>query len=330
MKFINITENSNLAAVDGIVRIIGPNGQDLTVIEGATVPAGSTIVLHSERETSDLVDYQLTLSDLVSDGLDTPNLETENLQTDEISDLPSHKFHDDENHHLVGHEVAHTEVDTSGFTGYFSGVLDYGQLAVTFDDEEVLSNEVTSTFTNIYTVTTATRFTDEDTAITMTEADLLSGVSDSDTALSDFSVTNVTLVGTDATLVDHLDGTFTITPNANYSGTVTLNYDISDGTTTTPSAMDITVTPVNDAPTLIASDNTFDKDTLEASIAVAASASNLLSQAADIDDANGTLQVGKVNGAAVNVGAAVVVTLAYTDADGVAQTQDVNLTVNAD
>ncbi|NVK10430.1 MAG: cadherin-like domain-containing protein, partial [Gammaproteobacteria bacterium] len=90
------------------------------------------------------------------------------------------------------------------------------------------------------------------------------------------------------------------------------------------------ITGTNDAPTLSASDNGFDEDMLENGIAVSANASNLFTFANDIDDVNSTLQISAVNGATLNVGSAVVVTLAYTDADGVAQTQDVNLTVNAD
>ncbi|WP_210467721.1 hypothetical protein, partial [Vibrio crassostreae] len=61
-----------------------------------------------------------------------------------------------------------------------------------------------------------------------------------------------------------------------------------------------------------------------------AATSTLLYGAADIDDVDATLVIGSINGATVNVGAAVVVTLAYTDIDGNVQTQDVNLTVNAD
>ncbi|WP_048664335.1 hypothetical protein, partial [Vibrio crassostreae] len=75
--------------------------------------------------------------------------------------------------------------------------------------------------------------------------------------------------------------------------------------------------------------NTFVEDHLGVGINIDAATSNLLLGATDIDDVDATLVIGAVNGATVNVGAAVVVTLSYTDADGNAQTQDVNLTVNA-
>ncbi|WP_210451505.1 VCBS domain-containing protein, partial [Vibrio crassostreae] len=88
----------------------------------------------------------------------------------------------------------------------------------------------------------------------------------------------------------------------------------------------------NAAPTLIANDNTFTEDELGTGtgINIDAATSTLLYGAADIDDVDATLVIGSINGATVNVGAAVVVTLAYTDIDGNVQTQDVNLTVNAD
>ncbi|NVK11599.1 MAG: cadherin-like domain-containing protein, partial [Gammaproteobacteria bacterium] len=137
MKFISISNTSILAAVDGVVRIIGPNGQDLAVFEGMAVPAGSIVVLHPEHETVEFLEYQLELTDLIAADIETTNLETENLQTDEFSSPSSHKFHDDQNHHLVGHEVAYTDVDTSDSTGYVTVVLDDGEIGITAEEEGV-------------------------------------------------------------------------------------------------------------------------------------------------------------------------------------------------
>ena len=50
----------------------------------------------------------------------------------------------------------------------------------------------------------------------------------------------------------------------------------------------------------------------------------------DIDDVDASLTVASINGESTSVGAPVAVTLSYIDADGVEQTQDVNLTVAAD
>jgi VCBS repeat-containing protein len=59
-----------------------------------------------------------------------------------------------------------------------------------------------------------------------------------------------TIVGV-GTLLINADGSYTFTPVANYSGPVPLvNYTVSDGTLTASSTLAISLTPVNDAPTL--------------------------------------------------------------------------------
>jgi hypothetical protein len=93
----------------------------------------------------------------------------------------------------------------------------------------------------------ATAATDEDGSILLTQADLLANASDIDG--DTLTASNVTLVGSDATLTDNLDGTYTVTPDANFNGNIDLNFDIDDGTTTTASALNLTVNAVNDAPT---------------------------------------------------------------------------------
>ena len=66
----------------------------------------------------------------------------------------------------------------------------------------------------------------EDTAYTVTRAQLLAGWSDAENqtlTIVDPSVTNGTISGPDA------NGNYTITPNANYHGQITVNYSVSDG-----------------------------------------------------------------------------------------------------
>ncbi|NEU06697.1 hypothetical protein GZH53_00070, partial [Flavihumibacter sp. R14] len=51
------------------------------------------------------------------------------------------------------------------------------------------------------------------------------------------------------TLVFNADGSFTYTPNANFNGTDSFTYKVSDGTLESNIAtVTLTVTPVNDAP----------------------------------------------------------------------------------
>lgn len=81
-------------------------------------------------------------------------------------------------------------------------------------------------------------------AITITNAQLIAHATDVDVG----TVLTATNVSTNAgTLVDNEDGTWTLTPAANYNGTITLSYDVSDGTTTTAATATQVVTAVNDA-----------------------------------------------------------------------------------
>ncbi|MBD2360762.1 cadherin-like domain-containing protein [Anabaena minutissima FACHB-250] len=84
--------------------------------------------------------------------------------------------------------------------------------------------------------------TAEDTAITINAADLLTGFSDVDG--DTLSVTGLT--ADNGTLVDNGDGTYTFTPTADFNGTVTLDYGVSDGTDTlTGQTQTFSVTAVN-------------------------------------------------------------------------------------
>jgi len=86
----------------------------------------------------------------------------------------------------------------------------------------------------------------EDTAYTVTAAQLLAGFSDVEG--STLSVTGLT--ASNGTVVDNGDGTYTITPAANFNGAMTLSYGVSDGTATTAATLGYTVGAVNDAPVL--------------------------------------------------------------------------------
>jgi Ca2+-binding RTX toxin-like protein len=94
--------------------------------------------------------------------------------------------------------------------------------------------------------------TAEDTAITITNAQLLEGATDID-AGAILTISNVSLAdGANGTLMDNHDGTYTFIPSLNYSGSgVELNYTLTDqqGATDTQNVT-ITVTPVADAPIL--------------------------------------------------------------------------------
>jgi len=88
----------------------------------------------------------------------------------------------------------------------------------------------------------------EDNALVITEAELLGNASDVDGDV--LSVSNVSADG--GTLVDNLDGTWTLTPAGDFNGTVNLTYDVSDGTAALVAATaTVDVTAVNDAPEIV-------------------------------------------------------------------------------
>ncbi|MEZ8411610.1 cadherin-like domain-containing protein, partial [Vibrio splendidus] len=86
---------------------------------------------------------------------------------------------------------------------------------------------------------------DEDGSIRLSQEQLLSQASDVEG--DDLTASDLT-VGGDATVVANDDGSFTITPDANFNGDIDISFDISDGTNTVQASADLTVNPINDLP----------------------------------------------------------------------------------
>ncbi|MDP0561542.1 MAG: tandem-95 repeat protein [Candidatus Endonucleobacter sp. (ex Gigantidas childressi)] len=184
------------------------------------------------------------------------------------------------------------------------------------DDELVISAPIDATV-------------DEDNTLILTQADLIVNSSDVDGDL--LVASNIQVNGTDATVVDNGNGTYTVTPNAAFHGKIELTFDVSDGTTTLSSGVDLTVASVNDAPVISSVDNTGTEDVshviavvsdIEGDVSLAGSTAEhgILSLDADgnvtyTPDAN-------YNGAAT-------VNLSVTDLDGVVVTQEINLTIDS-
>ena len=141
---------------------------------------------------------------------------------------------------------------------------------------------------------------------------------DTATILEDAAATNINVLGNDTDVendtlsistVTATSGTVTssaddviYTPEANFSGQVTINYTLSDGTDTANGVLTITVTPVNDAPVANPDTTTILEDASATSI-------NVLSN--DTDEENDTLSITSVNadvGAISSSGANVVYT----------------------
>ncbi|GAL34437.1 T1SS secreted agglutinin RTX [Vibrio maritimus] len=116
---------------------------------------------------------------------------------------------------------------------------------------------------------------DEDGSITLTQVQLLAQAGDVDG--DELTASNLT-AGDNATVSDNGDGSFTITPDANFNGDIDLNFDISDGTETIVANADLTVNPVNDA----ATSDPVDLEGIEDN-AIIISQEDLLKHAQDID-----------------------------------------------
>ena len=92
------------------------------------------------------------------------------------------------------------------------------------------------------------RTTNEDTSFVITQAQLLANATDAEG--DTLFVSSVSVASGQIAVVDNGDSTWTVSPADNWSGSAQLSFDISDGTTTTASQVNVTVTPDADAPTI--------------------------------------------------------------------------------
>ena len=100
----------------------------------------------------------------------------------------------------------------------------------------------------------ATQLINEDTSLTLTEAELLANITDAD-ANDTLSVSNVRVDSGSASIVDNGDGTWTLIPDAHWSGEGQISFDISDGAATITNQMSFSVAGVADTPVINLSDS---------------------------------------------------------------------------
>ncbi|MDO6777628.1 cadherin-like domain-containing protein, partial [Shewanella sp. 3_MG-2023] len=119
---------------------------------------------------------------------------------------------------------------------------------------------------------------DEDGSITLSQEQLLANATDIDG--DSLSAENLS-VGDNATVVANPDGSFTVTPDADFNGDLDLSFDVSDGTTTVATGVDLTVNPVNDAAVAPDVEFTMNEDGI-----IIITDEQLLANASDIDGDN--------------------------------------------
>jgi large repetitive protein len=129
--------------------------------------------------------------------------------------------------------------------------------------------------------------TDEDVAVIVPVR-----ANDTDVEGDSLSVTGVTQ-GTNGTVAINGDGTLTYTPNANFFGSDSFTYTVSDGLESDTATVSVTVNPVNDAP--VAAGDTF---TTSEDTALTVSMPGVLGNDTDVDSATltATLVTGPVHG----------------------------------
>ena len=133
----------------------------------------------------------------------------------------------------------------------------------------------------------------EDTPLTITAAELLANASDADG--DPLLVAN--LAADKGILTNNGDGTWTLQPDANFAGTVTLSYQVSDGTASTAAVATVEVTAVNDAPVAAPDTAATTEDT-----GLTIAAADLLANDSDADgDGLALIAVGNASGGSVGL-----------------------------
>ena len=163
-------------------------------------------------------------------------------------------------------------------------------LTVTDNDGATATATQTIVTTNTAPVATADAYTtNEDVAVDGNV--LLDGVADSDADGDTLTVTANTNPLNGAVTVA-ANGAFTYTPNADFNGTDSLTYTVSDGIATATATVTITVAPVNDAP--VATDNAY------TNIEDAAVTGNALTDGTPDSDADGDVLTVTANTSPLN------------------------------
>ncbi|EEZ85779.1 conserved hypothetical protein [Vibrio harveyi 1DA3] len=157
-----------------------------------------------------------------------------------------------------------------------------GELDLTFDisdGQETVSSSIDLTVRPINDAPVPEDKTfevEEDGTLIFTDADLLAGATDIEG--DDLTVEGVSYDGGDGILTDNGNGTYTFAPNENFNGDVNFSFDVSDGTDTVSAKIDVSVTPVDDAPVSGNLAYSVDEDG-----SIRLSQEQLLSQASDVE-----------------------------------------------
>ena len=283
--------NTTPEDTDKLIATIGGNDTDDGAIDA------STVILIDPNNPANTGD---STTPLVVAGVGTYSVDT----------LGNVTFDPADNFNGVAN-VNYTVKDNDPTTPLTSNVASIGITVTAVNDIPVVLNESNTTL--------------EDTQLVVLAANgLLDNDTDSDgdpLSISTFVVGGTTYTAGDtASLVEGTlkitsDGGYIFTPALNFNGVVPqVTYNVTDGTATVPGTLDITVTPVNDAPVATVDVNSTNEDT-----PLSVSVSNgILSNDTDIENDTLTVTAIVINGNSQPVGSPINLTegVLQIEADG--------------
>jgi len=276
------TPEDTAVIVDVLANDTDADGDTLTVTGVTTGPSHGTCVVNADGTITYTPNKDYTGTDTftyaISDGNGGTDTATVTITVTGVSDLPVVPNYSNiiaEDTQVTG-KVIGTDAESSAL-GYEVGTLPISGTVVVDEDGNwrytpnegfngtdtftvIVSDEQGGTAISTITITVIgagdlpvatddSRTVPEDTAVKIPVL-----ANDTDADGDTLTVTGVTVSPLHGTCVVNGDGTITYTPNANYFGTDTFIYAISDGNGGTDTAtVTITITAVNDAP--VASDD---------------------------------------------------------------------------
>ena len=170
----------------------------------------------------------------------------------------------------------------------------------------------------------------EDTAMTLTAAQLLAQSADVDNA----SLSIVNLTASVGTLINNGNDTWTFTPPANFSGAVSFGYRVSDGVSSVATTASMIITSVNDAPTAIGITPAAIVENIRGAVVGAISVTDVdsTSHVLSVNDArfevvNGVLKLKDAQSLDFDTEPTVTVSVTATDASGASFSRNVTINV---
>ena len=254
----NGTETITYTVSDGALSANGTFTITVTAVNDAPVAVANTLTVDEDSSISntdviandtDVEDDTLTLTAVSTDGTGTVAVNSDGLSVDYT---PAANFNGTET-------ITYTVSDgaLSANAANFNGTETITYTVSDGTDTSEGTFTITVTAVNDAPVAVANTLTvDEDSSISNTD------VIANDTDVEDDTLT-LTAVSTDGTgtVAVNADGlSVDYTPAANFNGTETITYTVSDGALSANGTFTITVTAVNDAPVAVANTLTVDED----------------------------------------------------------------------